>query len=126
MVLERQLGRSVTVPCCSVSVHFCDAPRADLMQDARCCRLRGQPVVLERQLGEPVTVPCYGDVRKATRRASPLKDRVLHPGVPCWPQACPATQPSRDGQGRAAMHEALLLGFCVAPGLLGVVSCGCR
>ena len=40
------------------------------------------PMVLERQLGEPVQVPCYGDVRRATRRASPVKERSLCTGKP--------------------------------------------
>ena len=38
-------------------------------------------MVLERQLGEPVQVPCYGDVRRATRRASPVKERSLGTGT---------------------------------------------
>ena len=52
-----------------------------LTADGSTC-MQSLPMVLERQLGEPVTVPCYGDVRRATRRASPLKERSLCPGMP--------------------------------------------
>ena len=49
-------------------------------------------MVLERQLGEPVSVPCYGDVRQATRKASPLKERSLGTGEPAvcqsWQHLC--------------------------------------